>query len=124
MTTYESQDQPWNGPGLSPLERQMATYLDVEIVNARRRSAREFDVELDYIAPGVDGSTGWMPLVLLPLEWKRRPMEIGGLVEAAGGCSIEECAEDWECVRALDDDEKFLGICHGVWALFYARVKL
>ena len=123
MTTYESQVQSWNGPGLSLVERQMATYLDVEIVNARRRSSREFDVELDYVAPGVDGSTGWMPLVLLQLEWQRRPMEIGGLVEAAGGCFAEKCAEDWDCVRDLDDDEKFMAMCHGVWALAQARLK-
>lgn len=123
MTTYESQDQPWNGPGLSPLERQMATYLDVEVVNARRRSYREFDVEIDYLAAGADGSTGWMPLVLLHQEWKRRPMEIGGLVEAAGGCSAEKCAKDWDYVRDLDSDEKFMAMCHGVWALAQARLR-
>lgn len=123
MTTFESQDRPWHGPGLSPLERQMASYLEVEVVNVRRRSSREFDVEMDYIAPGVEGSIGWMPLVLLHEEWKHRPMEIGGLVEAAGGCSADECAKDWDCIRDLDDDEKFMAMCHGLWALTQARLK-
>ena len=123
MTTYESQDRPWNGPGLSPLERQMATYLDVEVVNARRRSSQVFDVDIDYNAPGEDCSIGWMPLVLLHLEWKRRPMEIGGLVEAAGGRSAGECAKDWDFVLDLADNDKFMGMCHGVWALVHARVK-
>jgi hypothetical protein len=123
MSTFETQDRPWNGPGLSPLERQMATYLDVEIVNARRRSSREFDVELDYIATGEEGSTGWMPLVLLHEEWKRRPMEIGRLVEAAGGRATEKCTQDWDYVRSLDDDEKFMAMCHGIWALAQARIK-
>jgi len=123
MSTYESQGRPWNGPGLSPLERQMVTYLDVEVLNTRRRSSREFDVDIDYIAPGDDGSTGWMPLVLLYLEWKRRPMEIGGLVETAGGCCAEQCAKEWENVLDLDDNEKFIWMCHGVWALVHARLK-
>lgn len=123
MRTYESQNKTWNGPGLSPLERQMVTYLDVEVVNARRRSDREFDVEIDYLAAGADGSTGWMPLVLLHQEWKRRPMEIGGLVEAAGGCPAEKCVKDWAYVRDLDDDEKFMAMCHGVWVLAQVRLK-
>jgi hypothetical protein len=121
MPTYETQSRALHGPGLSPLERDMATFLDVEVVNARRRSAREFDVEADYLAPGQDGTTGWMPLVLLHEEWKRRPLEVGGLVEAAGGANAAECAEDFACVLDLDNQDQFMAMCHGVWAIVQAR---
>jgi hypothetical protein len=100
----------------------MATFLDVEVVNARRRSDREFDVEIDYIASGQDGTTGWMPLVLLHEEWKRRPLEVGGLVEAAGGRDAAKCAEDFAYVRDIDNQDSFMAMCHGVWAIAFFRL--
>lgn len=121
MPMYETQARPWNGPGLSPLERKLATYLQLVVVNARRRSANEFDVEIDYIVPEQECTTGWMPLVLLHEQWKRRPREIGELVEAAGGRSAADCEDDWDYVLELDDHEKLMSICHGIWALACAR---
>lgn len=121
---YEAQARQWHGPGLSQLERAMVTYLELEVVNARRLTARDFDVDIDFIAPGMtNGAMGWMPLVVLHEEWRRRPEDIGGLAEAAGGRAAEECAKDWDYIRDLDDHEKFIGMCHGVWALVCARSK-
>ncbi|WP_298151030.1 hypothetical protein [Flavobacterium sp.] len=123
MTKFESQIHSWNGPGFLPIERQMATYLDLEVINVRRRSACEFDVDIDYVTAGGDCLSGWMPLVVLYQEWERRPGEIGGLVEAAGGCSAEKCEKDWDYIRDLDDNEKFLAICHSVWVLSQFKLK-
>jgi len=115
------QDRPWHGPGLSPMERAMTGYLRLDVVNARRRSDRDFDVDIDFTASGRKGATGWLPLVVLHEEWLQRPEEIGGLAEAAGARSAEDCARDWSYVLDLDDDGKFLSMCHGVWALVCAR---
>lgn len=117
---FETQ-QPGQGPGLSSVERALATYLDVEIVRARRRSERDFDVEIDFIAPGRQCEVGWMPLVVLLVEWRRRPDEVGALAEAAGGRSAADCAEDWDYILDIDDLDVFMSMCEGVWALVCAR---
>jgi hypothetical protein len=62
-----------------------------------------------------------MPLVFLHQEWRRRPYEIGGLAEAAGARQASDCAKDWDHIRDLDDQEKFLVMCVGAWKLILLR---
>lgn len=118
---YEVQARPWHGPGFSKSERAMATYLGLEVINVRRRSGGDFDVEIDYIAADQHAETAWMPLVFLHQEWRRRPYEIGGLAEAAGARQASDCAKDWDHIRDLDDQEKFLVMCVGAWKLILLR---
>ena len=122
MSDFEIQARRGQGPGLSSKERELVTVLGLDVVNARRRSDRDFDVEVDYRVRDQDGTTGWLPLVLLHEEWKRRPVEIGALaVEGGSPHSADDCSDDFECVLDIDDQDKFMAMCHAIWATQQAK---
>ena len=118
--SYPPVGSSMNGPGLSPEELRAVKYLGIEVVNARRRGAADFDVEVDYVASNGYGDTGLLPIVLLLHEWTSRPREVAALVQDAGGPEADKVVGDWGYVLDLDH-EQIVAVAWGVWALVVAR---